>query len=236
MKLENKIAYECIISNKYIQEKKLVFQSFGNSSIRINKHYFVIKPSGIKPNKLKIKDMPIIKISDGKKIKGKLNPSVDTPIHQEIYKKFEKINSISHTHSKFATSWAQSCKNLPNLGTTHCDYFYDEIKNLPFLKSKKINNDYEKNIGIQICHFLKKLKDEFATPAVLLRGHGAFTWGRGFQESAINADILEYVAEMSFYTKLLGNSKPVPLSLRSKHFFRKHGNNAYYGQTKRKKI
>ena len=185
-------------------------------------------------NKLKENDVPLISISDGKVVNGKLKPSVDTNIHLQIYKNFKDINNVSHTHSKFASSWAQSGKNIPNLGTTHSDYSLYEIKNLEYLNKFKTLKDYEKNLGNQIVKYIKKLKNPFFTPGVLLSGHGVFSWGKNFTDSIINSEIIEYLAEMALYTTIIKSKRKLPKYLIEKHFFRKNGINSYYGQGKYK--
>ena len=230
MKFDNKIIKKCITNNISLVEKGLVVQNFGNSSIKIEKNYFAIKPSGVNLNKLKLNDIPIIRISDGKTFFSKLRPSVDSPIHQEIYKNFKNVTNISHTHSKFASSWAQSGKNIPNFGTTHSDVSLEEIKNLNYLNQLKTYRNYEKNLGIQIVNYIKKLKNPFYVPGVLLSGHGVFTWGKNNSDSVMNAELIEYIAEMALYTKIIRTNKKIPKYLKEKHFFRKHGLDSYYGQ------
>ena len=232
MKFNKKLIKKCIDNNKFLIAKGLVIQNFGNASIKIDSDYFAIKPSGVDLNKLKENDVPLISISDGKVVNGKLKPSVDTNIHLQIYKNFKDINNVSHTHSKFASSWAQSGKNIPNLGTTHSDYSLYEIKNLEYLNKFKTLKDYEKNLGNQIVKYIKKLKNPFFTPGVLLSGHGVFSWGKNFTDSIINSEIIEYLAEMALYTTIIKSKRKLPKYLIEKHFFRKNGINSYYGQGK----
>ena len=234
MILDKKFSKKCIEQNLLLLEKGLLIQSFGNSSIRINKNYFIIKPSGVNLKSLKTNDIPLIRISDGKIFTNKFKPSVDTPIHHQIYKNFTEINSISHTHSKFASSWAQTGKNIPILGTTHSDYSYDEIINLKYLNKSKVLKGYEMNLGIQIVNFISKLTNPFYVPGVLLSGHGVFSWGKNHSDSVMNAEIIELIAEMALYTSTIGVNKKIPSFLIKKHFFRKHGIDSYYGQSKDK--
>ena len=155
MSVFNKFFNECKKQNINLVKKNLSIQTFSNVSIRIDKNFFTIKPSGVIPSKIKIKDTPVIRISDGKKVKGKYNPSTDTPTHQILYKHFKDLKSISHTHSKFATSWAQSGKSIPIYGTTHSDYWTSEVPVARYVTKKELKF-YEKNTGNVIIECLKK--------------------------------------------------------------------------------
>ena len=168
----------CFEANKEILNKKLTIQTFGNVSERISKDLFTIKPSGVNLKKIKSSDLVIIDINSGKKIKSRLKPSSDTETHRIIYKNFPKINGIAHSHPTFLTSWAQTGKPIPNLGTTHSDYWYKEIPITNDLKKKEIKKNYELNTGKLIVKTLikKKLSPEFC-PGVLSKFHGAFSWG-----------------------------------------------------------
>ena len=231
MKNYLKIAKKCIVENKKLINKKLVIHNFGNVSIRLDKDHFVIKPSGAKLSKLKPKDMPVINIHSGKKIKGYLKPSTDTSTHLEIYKKFIDIKSITHNHSTYATVWAQSSKAIPLIGTTHADYRKNDVPIVDFLSLKDLNNDYEKNTGKLILKTLKKEKlDAYTCPGVIVAGHGPFTWGIKENSSVINAEILEFIAKTTLLSSLLKIKKKLPKYISQKHYQRKHGKKAYYGQ------
>lgn len=226
-----KIAAECILQNKELIKKKLVIHNFGNVSLRIDKEHFVIKPSGAKLAKLKPQDMPIINIKSGKKVKGNLRPSTDTPTHLEIYKKFNNINSIAHNHSIYATAWAQSSKSIPLMGTTHADYWKNEVPIVEFLSLKDLKQDYEKNTGKLILKTLDRKKlNAYTCPGVIVAGHGPFTWGSENSSAVINAEILEFVAQTTFQSFLLKIKKKLPKYISRKHYQRKHGKKAYYGQ------
>ena len=226
-----KIAKECIIENKKLVDKKLVIYNFGNVSLRLDKDHFIIKPSGVDLSKLKPHDMPVVNIKNGKKIKGKLKPSTDTPTHLEIYKKFKNINSITHNHSTYATVWAQCSKAIPLIGTTHADFWENEIPIVKFLNLKDLNEDYEKNTGKLILKTLMQKKlDAYKCPGVIVAGHGPFTWGIKRNSSVMIAEILEFVAQTTFQSHLLKIKKIIPKYITKKHYQRKHGKNSYYGQ------
>ena len=231
MKKYLKIAKECIYQNKELVNKKLVIHNFGNVSLRIDKEHFVIKPSGAKLAKLKPQDMPVVNIKSGKKIKGNLKPSTDTPTHLEIYKKFDNINSIAHNHSNYATVWAQSSKSIPLIGTTHADYWKNEVPIVKFLSLKDLKQNYEKNTGKLILKTLQRKKlNAYTCPGVIVAGHGPFTWGTDNKSAVMNAEILEFVAQTTFQSFLLKIKKKLPKYISKKHYQRKHGKKAYYGQ------
>ena len=189
-------AKQCILQNKLLVKKKLVIQNFGNVSIRVDKDHFVIKPSGVNLTKVNISDMPIISIKTEKKISGKLKPSSDTLTHLEIYKKYDKIKSISHTHSTYATVWAQSGKPIPLIGTTHADFWKNEVPLIKFIKQKFIEKNYERYTGKLILNNLRKKKlSPYTCPGVIVSGHGPFSWGTEYESSVLNSEILEFVAK-----------------------------------------
>lgn len=226
-----KIAKKCINENIKLFKKKLVIHNFGNVSIRLDLNHIVIKPSGANLFKLNPNDIPLIEIKTGKQIKGKLKPSTDTPTHLEIYKKFNNINSIAHNHSTYATVWAQSCKSIPLIGTTHADYWKKEVPIVEFLSLKDLKQDYEKNTGKLILKTLKRKKlNAYTCPGVIVAGHGPFTWGTETSSAVHNAEILEFVAQITFQTFLLKIKKKLPKYISRKHYQRKHGKKAYYGQ------
>ncbi len=226
-----KYSKKCIDQNKELLKKKLVIHNFGNVSLRIDDNHFVIKPSGAVLSKLKPKDMPVIRISSQKKIYGNLKPSTDTPTHLEIYKKFKNIKSITHNHSTYATVWAQSGKSIPLLGTTHADYWINEVPIVKHLSKKDMIENYEKNTGKLILKTLKaKHLDAYHCPGVIVAGHGPFTWGQGINESVQNAEILEFVAKTACLSTIIKINKKLPKYISNKHYQRKHGKKAYYGQ------
>ena len=222
---------KCIEQNKLLIKKNLVIQNFGNVSIRINRDHFVIKPSGVKMSNVKKSDMPVININNGKKIKGNLKPSSDTLTHLEIYKKYDKVKSISHTHSTYATVWAQSGKPIPLIGTTHADFWKNEVPLVKFIKKKYIEKNYELYTGKLIIDNLKKKKlSAYTCPGVIVSGHGPFAWGTEYESSVLNSEILEFVAKTTYLSIQLKIKGKLPKYISNKHYQRKHGKKAYYGQ------
>ena len=169
---------------------------------------------------------------DGKKVEGRYNPSSDTATHAELYKAFLEIGGIVHTHSSYATSWAQAGRPIPCYGTTHADYIYGEVPCFRCLNAEEIAEAYEENTGHLIVEeFLRLCKDPLSVPAVLCKNHGPFTWGKDAKEAVHNAVVLEEVAKMAYRTELINHHvQPAPQELQDKHYYRKHGANAYYGQ------
>ena len=193
------IQKNCHVANVSLAKSSLVIHSFGNISSRIDDKYFTIKPSGANLNILKHTDYPIIRISDNKIIKGKLNPSTDTPTHCLLYKKYPEIGGIAHTHSKFATAWSQAKKSIPILGTTHADYSQKNIQVTNPLKKNQIIKNYEKNIGNSIIDCLKKSKIKpLECPGILVANHAPFSFGINANQAFKNAEILEYIAELAY--------------------------------------
>ena len=230
-KLISRLKNICLKSNKLLLSKKLTLQTFGNVSQRIDSKHFVIKPSGVNLKKTKAKDMVIIDIKSGKKIKSELKPSSDTETHRILYKYFPNIHGIAHTHSTFLTSWAQTGKSIPNLGTTHSDYWRSFIPITNDLKPREVKNNYELNTGKAIIKLFKKKKiDPYTCPGVLSKYHGAFAWGISAENAVNNLEAMEFIAELAFYTSIIGYKKKVSKHLVDKHFFRKHGKKKYYGQ------
>ena len=188
-------------------------------------------PSGVDYDKLSPEDMVVMDL-DGNRVEGDLNPSSDTPTHIELYKAFKDLGGIVHTHSPWATSWAQAGRSIPCYGTTHADYFYGEIPCARSLTKEEIEEAYEKNTGLVIIETFKD-KNPVYVPGVLCTNHGPFTWGADAAEAVHNAVVLEEVAKMAYRCEHLNpEAKPAPQYLQDKHFFRKHGANAYYGQGK----
>ena len=219
-------------ANMELPKRGLITYTWGNvSGIDRESGLFVIKPSGVDYDKLSSEDMVVMDL-DGNRVEGDLNPSSDTPTHIELYKAFKDLGGIVHTHSPWATSWAQAGRGIPCYGTTHADYIYGEVPCLRCLTEQEINEAYEKNTGLLIVNEFKKMKKDIqAVPAVLCKNHGPFTWGKDAAEAVHNAVVLEEVAKMAKNTELL-NPKvlPAPDCIKEKHFYRKHGANAYYGQ------
>ena len=219
-------------ANLLLPHYGLVTFTWGNvSEIDRERNLVVIKPSGVDYDKLTVEDMVVVDLS-GHVVEGTLRPSSDTPTHLELYKAFKEIGGIVHTHSTFATSWAQAGSKIPCFGTTHADYFYNEIPSARSLTKEEIATDYEKNTGLVIVETFKS-RDPLATPGVLCVNHGPFTWGKASLEAVHNAVVLEEVAKMAMYAKLINPElKAAPQTIMDKHYFRKHGKDAYYGQTK----
>ena len=218
-------------ANLAIVKHGLVIFTWGNvSAIDRASGYIVIKPSGVGYDLMKPEDMVVVDL-EGNKIEGNLKPSSDTATHIELYKHFSNIGSVVHTHAEWSTSWAQAGEPIPAFGTTHADYFYGEIPCTRKLTSEEIARAYEKETGTVIVeHFKNNNIDPDAVPAVLVNGHAPFSWGKDPDNAVHNAVVLEEVAKMAFRTQVLGNHQPIDQYLLDKHYHRKHGANAYYGQ------
>ena len=225
-----KLVYE---ANMQLPEYGLVTFTWGNASqIDRESGLVVIKPSGVEYKTMSPEDMVVVNL-DGTVMEGGLNPSSDTATHLELYKAFPQIGGIVHTHSSWATSWAQSGRSIPCYGTTHADYIYGEVPCVRCLTKEEIEGDYEKNTGLLIADYFKD-KDVKAVPAVLCKNHGPFTWGKNAAEAVHNAVVLEEVAKMAARCEQINpDVKPAPQVLQDKHYSRKHGANAYYGQIAR---
>jgi L-ribulose-5-phosphate 4-epimerase len=217
---------ECHIGNIKLLDLNLVFHNFGNLSLRINKDLFTIKPSGVDLGKVKFNQYPLVFLNSKKSL-GSLKPSVDTDFHLEIYRNFPKINSIVHTHSKYATIWAQACSKIPIVGTTHADYWDSDIDITKKLQPSEISRNYELNIGRSI---VSRLKKKFSH-GILIANHGAITFGKSVNEAIKYAERLEFIAEITYKTIMLKNKSKISLSLIKKHYLRKNGPNSYYGQS-----
>ncbi len=225
-----KLKKEVYEANMLLPQYGLVTFTWGNvSAIDREKGLFVIKPSGVDYDKLTPEDMVVVDLQ-GNKVEGNYNPSSDTATHTELYNGFADIGGIVHTHSPWATSWAQSGRSIPCYGTTHADYIYGEVPCLRCLTKEEIDGEYEKNTGVLIVDFFKE-KEYKAVPAVLCKNHGPFTWGKNGEEAVHNAVVLEEVAKMAARCEMINKVvEPAPQELQDKHYYRKHGANAYYGQ------
>lgn len=219
-------------ANQLLPKYGLVTFTWGNvSAIDRESGLFVIKPSGVKYETMKVEDMVVVDL-EGNVVEGHYKPSSDMPTHLELYKKYPEIGGVVHTHSNYATSWAQSGRDIPCYGTTHADYVYGSVPCTRSLTKEEIDSEYEKNTGLVIIETYEKRKlDPVSVPAVLCKNHGAFTWGKDADEAVHNAVVLEEIAKMGLQSEVLNkNILPAPKELQDKHYFRKHGANAYYGQ------
>lgn len=216
-------------ANMELYHSKLVIFTWGNVSARYD-DYIVIKPSGVKYEIMKPSDMVVLDL-DGNIIDGTFNPSSDTPTHIELYKAWNDIKGICHTHSNYATSFAQGGKCLKAFGTTHADYFYGDVPCTRELTKDETETDYEKNTGRVIVETFKNLNYN-AVPSVLVKHHGVFTWGSSASNSVHNAIVLEEIAKMNYQTMMISQNSEDLLQQYTldKHYNRKHGKNAYYGQ------
>ncbi len=217
-------------ANLELQRQGLVLYTFGNASgIDREKGLVVIKPSGVPYDRMKSSDLVITDL-DGKVVDGALNPSSDLDTHLLLYKQFPAVGGVVHTHSEFATSWAQAGLPIPCYGTTHADYFRGDVPVTPQLSDGQIESEYELNTGKVIVERFRDL-DPMATPAVLVAGHAPFTWGKTAAAAAYNAVVLEYVARLAYRARLLNpDVTEVSAALLQKHYERKHGPHATYGQ------
>ena len=221
-------------ANLLLPKHNLVTFSFGNvSGIDRDKGLVVIKPSGVSYEEMKAEDMAIVELETGKAVEAGLKPSSDTSTHLELYRAFSNIGGIVHTHSRWATVFAQAGRGLMALGTTHADYFHGEVPCTRELTKAEIEGEYEKETGLVIKETFQGKNPE-AIPAVLVHSHGPFVWGIDPMEAVHNAVILEEVAFMNFHALLLEPGiPPMQQELLDKHYLRKHGANAYYGQSKK---
>ncbi len=220
-------------ANLELVRQKLVMYTWGNvSGIDRTNNLVVIKPSGVSYEEMKPEDMVVVNF-DGDVVEGKFKPSSDSLTHIELYKAFSEIGGIVHTHSTHAVAWAQALKAIPAMGTTHADHFYGEIPCTRILTQEEVTRGYEKETGLVIVETFKNL-NPLHTPGVLVANHGPFTWGGSAEKAVYHAVVLEEVARMALYTTQLGNESPIRQYLLDKHFNRKHGKNAYYGQKSEK--
>lgn len=225
-----KLKEEVCKANLELVSHGLVIFTWGNvSGIDREKGLVVIKPSGVSYDNMKPEDMVVVDLATGKTVEGNLKPSSDTPTHLVLYRAFPEIGGVVHTHSTYATSWAQAGKDLPNIGTTHADYFHDAVPCTRLMKEEEVKGDYELETGNVIVERFKDL-NPVHTPGVLVTNHGPFTWGKTPHEAVHNAVVLEQVAKMAFIAFSVNPSLTMNPLLVEKHFNRKHGPNAYYGQ------
>ena len=221
-------------ANMLLPKYHLVTFTWGNvSGIDREKGLFVIKPSGVDYDKLTPDSMVVVNL-EGEVVEGDYRPSSDTPTHVVLYNRFQEIGGVVHTHSPWATSWAQAGRGIPCYGTTHADYLYGQVPCVRTLTKEEIETAYEKNTGVLIADEFERLAvDYLATPAVLCKNHGPFTWGKDAKEAVHNAVVLEEVAKMAARCEQIDPKvNPAPQELQDKHYYRKHGKNAYYGQGK----
>ena len=226
----------CWEQNMMLPRLGLVLYTFGNVSVVDRQAgVFAIKPSGVEYDVLKPEDIVIVRLDDGKVADGALRPSSDTNSHLELYRAFPQIGGVVHTHSTFATAWAQTGKPVPILGTTHADYLAADIPCTEFMADERIQNDYETETGRQMTEwFLKNHASPEEIQMILVAGHGPFTWGKTVEKAVFHARLLEELCKMAFITLTVAPDTPrLKQSLIDKHYQRKHGNNAYYGQANR---
>jgi L-ribulose-5-phosphate 4-epimerase len=222
---------KCIAVNIELYKSDLIIDTFGNVSQKIDDNHFGIKPSGVDPSEVSIDDLPVINIVTGEKVSGYLNPSSDTPTHLNLYRSFPSIGGIVHTHSLFASTWAQASKNIPNLGTTHSDYWENDIPVTRSLTENEVLEDYEYNTGVVLSEIISQnSKSALNFPGALVRHHGPFTWGKDCKIALKNARLLEFTAKLAYQTLQLNKDSFVDEYIVQKHYKRKNGPDAYYGQ------
>ena len=225
-----KLKLEVYEANMLLVKHNLVTFTWGNvSGIDRERRLIVIKPSGVDYDKLSANDMVVVNMN-GDVVEGDLRPSTDTKTHLRLYKEFETIGGVCHTHSTYAVAWAQAGKDIPCFGTTHADYFYGSIPCARELTEQEIREDYEGNTGRVIVEAFKN-RSPIYVPGVICKSHGPFTWGKDAKQAVFNAVVLEEVAKMNTLTLQINPSaSPASSAIQNKHFLRKHGPNAYYGQ------
>ncbi len=218
-------------ANLDLVDEGLVIQTWGNASgIDRERGLVVIKPSGVSYDGMTPEHMVVVSLVNGKVVEGNLKPSSDTATHLELYRAFKEIGGVVHTHSLYATAWAQAKRKIPSYGTTQADYWFGEVPCTRAMTPKEIKTDYEKNTGTVIIETFKKL-NPLEHPAVLVASHGPFTWGKTPADAVHNAGVLEFVARLASETlRINPKTKPMQSVLLDKHFLRKHGAKAYYGQ------
>ena len=227
-----KLREEVYRANMELPERGLVVYTWGNvSGIDRESGLIVIKPSGVEYEDLSPDNLVIVDLNNNI-VEGELNPSSDTKTHVELYKAFPTVGGIVHTHSSHAVGWAQAGRDIPCYGTTHADYFYGSVPCTRNLTSQEVESDYELNTGKVIAETFNERKlDPLAVPGVICKSHGPFTWGKNAAQAVYHAVVLEELAKMAMYTVTIdSNSSPAPQYILDKHYLRKHGANAYYGQ------
>lgn len=226
-----KLKAEVCAANLDLVARGLVIETWGNASgIDRERGLVVIKPSGVAYLGMKPKHMVVVSLADGKVVEGNLKPSSDTPTHLVLYRAFREIGGVVHTHSLYATAWAQACLGLPAYGTTQADYWHGDVPCTRAMTPREIKDDYEVNTGKVIVETFKK-KNPLQHPAVLVASHGPFIWGKDVDDAVHNAGVLEFVARLNSETlRINPKTKPMQPVLLDKHFLRKHGPKAYYGQ------
>jgi len=226
-----KLKAEVCQANLDLVAAGLVMHTWGNvSGLDRERGLVVIKPSGVPYSGMKPAHMVVVSLATGQVVAGRLKPSSDTPTHLVLYRRFDGIGGIAHTHSLYATAWAQACKPLLACGTTQADYWYGQVPCTRRMKPAEIKRDYEANTGRVIVETFKGL-DPLQHPAVLVANHGPFSWGKTASDAVHNASVLEFIARLNSETlRLSPNARPIPSALLDKHFLRKHGRDAYYGQ------
>ncbi|MDE7293827.1 MAG: L-ribulose-5-phosphate 4-epimerase [Oscillospiraceae bacterium] len=226
-----KLKQEVLEANLLLPRYKLVTFTWGNvSAVCREEGVMIIKPSGVEYDNMTAEDMVVVSLETGETVEGKYKPSSDTPTHLELYRKFEYVGGIVHTHSRWATSFAQAGRGIIPMGTTQADYFYGEIPCTRSMTPAEIKGEYEKETGNVIIETFKGI-DPITVPAVLVKSHGPFTWGKNAAEAVHNAVVLEEVAFMNYHAMTLDPSVgKMQQELLDKHYLRKHGANAYYGQ------
>ena len=228
--LEN-LKQQVLEANLMLPKHGLVTFTWGNvSQVDRESGMMVIKPSGVEYDGMTADDMVVVSLETGKVVEGKYKPSSDTPTHLELYRAFENVGGVCHTHSRWASSFAQAGASIPPLGTTHADYFYGEIPCTRAMTKAEVQGEYEKETGTVIIETFKGI-DPMSIPAVLVKSHGPFAWGGTAAESVHNAVVLEEAAFMAYHALTLTRGlSSMPRVLLDKHYLRKHGANAYYGQ------
>lgn len=222
-------------ANLDLVKQGLVIFTWGNvSGIDREKGLVVIKPSGVGYDVMKAGDMVVVDLQTGKVVEGDLNPSSDTPTHLVLYRSFPNIRGIVHTHSTYATAWAQAGRDIPNIGTTHADYFYKDIPCTRDMTEAEVRGEYELETGNVIVDTFKTRDiNPDHTPAVLVKNHGPFSWGTSPDNAVYNAKVMEQCAKMAFVSFSVNPATTMNSLLVEKHYMRKHGPNAYYGQKKK---
>jgi L-ribulose-5-phosphate 4-epimerase len=229
-----KLREEVLEANLDLVRKRLVLSTFGNASgVAREEGLIVIKASGVPYDEMELADL-VVTDMQGKVVEGSLRPSSDLPTHAALYQAFPSIGGIAHTHSEYATAWAQARKPIPCFGTTHADHFYGPIPVTEAMTDEEINGDYEANTGVAIIRTFKKT-DTTAVPAVLVANHGPFAWGPDARKASENAWMLEAIARMAYFTVGINpHAEALGKTLRDRHYLRKHGQKAYYGQVRTK--